>query len=225
MCSQRDAGEGDDPQYGRVLAVSNPFKILCRKQLSSAVYRFHRVGVIGSVAVLKEVGGIGNTPVEGEMETGLRADNAVELFRQLCDELFDQLACVPASATRQADLFDELAAAIDCGSMHPDIIEQLLAQSVQTTRAHVIVVSRSIVCVIRTHSRAFWPCLLHAAVSLIANARASSPALPRTPSWSRSPSTEMRKKFSRVSWQHCGNREQSCFFRSAVFRFRIASVN
>lgn len=121
---------------GRVLVVSNPFKILCRKQLSSAVYRFHRVGVIGSVAVLKEVGGIANTTIEGEGETGMRADNAVELFKQLCDELFDQLARVPASATRQADLFDELAAAIDCGSMHPDIVGELLNQSVQTIRAH-----------------------------------------------------------------------------------------
>lgn len=121
---------------GRVLVVSNPFKILCRKQLSSAVYRFHRVGVIGSVAVLKEVGGIANTTIEGEGETGMRADNAVELFKQLCDELFDQLARVPASATRQADLFDELAAAIDCGSMHPDIVGELLNQSVQTVCAH-----------------------------------------------------------------------------------------
>ena len=170
---------------GRVLVVSNPFKILCRKQLSSAVYRFHRVGVIGSVAVLKEVGGIANTTIEGEGETGLRADNAVELFKQLCDELFDQLARVPASATRQADLFDELAAAIDCGSMHPDIVGELLNQSAEATHAHSCVAQMRR-CRLQTFSQGAhllcsFLCLVTAAASWTVSARASLRVSQRAP--------------------------------------------
>ena len=125
VCQHSEGGE-----HARKLTVAAGLKNLCRKQLSSAVYRMHRIGVIGCVAVMKEVGRAEIVRVEGEVHRQLRGDNALELFESLWRELLTMFESIQAATTRIGDLFDELAAAIDCGGLHDKIIE-LIQRSVQ----------------------------------------------------------------------------------------------
>jgi hypothetical protein len=105
------------------LIVMPTCNILLQKQLGSAMYAMHRVGVLGTVALLKQIGGFG--PATSEDAAPTRASNALQLFEAHWNGLLNDLERLPESSTRQADLFDEMSAAVECGCLHPTIVEFL----------------------------------------------------------------------------------------------------
>jgi len=110
------------PDGGRVMRITQGCSILLRKQLSAALFSMHRVGVLGSVALLKQMASIGKRQAD-DAAPPLRAKNAMSLFQEHWNELVGELDLLPEASTRLADLFDEMAAAIDCGCLHPDAVE------------------------------------------------------------------------------------------------------
>lgn len=125
------------------LSVGGNIKSLCSKHLGAAVYRMHQIGVVAAVAVMRAVGGVRvSRDDEGYLQRHLRGSNAVALFGSLWDELHRSLSNIPASSTRIAAFFDLMAATVESGNLHEDIVAIVMQSEAQPAHARAQLCNR-----------------------------------------------------------------------------------
>ncbi len=108
---------------GVEVAVEPKCHTLLCKDIGSASPLLHFAGTIGIASVLKCIGAaVPPRDAEEGYELVLRAPNAKELFITYWALIITQLMKLPTGETRIGDLFDEMAAAIDCGHLHKEVV-------------------------------------------------------------------------------------------------------
>jgi len=118
-------GDGEDGE-SRDLTVDDKYLVLCNKQLSSAVPAHRKMGMIGCIALLSQ---LGRPELTLDNQTIPRGDNAIRLFKShlngMSAPMLKQLQNGQSVAGPLAFLYDELAKLVDDGCLHSSIVKTI----------------------------------------------------------------------------------------------------